>query len=62
MSGANKLLQKHSNRQNFNICIRSLDTNKERQKANKPIFKESVQKNFRPSIWQWKRKLENINQ
>jgi len=25
----------HNNRQNFNICIRNLDTNKGRQKANK---------------------------
>jgi len=27
--------KKHNNRQNFNICIRNLDTNKERQKASK---------------------------
>ena len=28
-------IKEHNNRQNFNICIRNLDTNKERQKANK---------------------------
>ena len=27
--------KEHNNRPNFNICIRNLDTNKERQKANK---------------------------
>ena len=54
--------KEHNNRQNFNICIRNLDTNKQRQKANKHFWKESVQKNFRPRIWQWKTKLENINQ
>ena len=34
----------------FNICVRNLVTNKDRQKANKHFRKESVQKNFRPSI------------
>jgi len=27
--------KEHNNRQNFNMCIRNLDTNKKRQKANK---------------------------
>ena len=29
--------KEQNNRQNVNMCIRSLDTNKERQKANKHI-------------------------
>ena len=41
--------KEHNNRQNVNICIRKVDTNKERQKAIERFFKESVQKNFRPS-------------
>ena len=28
-----KLKKEHNNRQNVNICMRNLDTNKERQKA-----------------------------
>ena len=34
--------EEHNNRQIFNICIRSLDTNKERQKANKHFSKKIV--------------------
>ena len=34
--------KEHKNRQNFNICIRNLDTNKERQKEN--IFERKVYK------------------
>ena len=32
----------HNNRQNLNICIRNLDTNNERQKANKHFRKENI--------------------
>ena len=41
--------EEHNNRRNVNICIRTLDTNKERQKANKHFCKDSVQRNFTPS-------------
>jgi len=44
--------EEHNNRQTVNMCIRNLDTNKQKQKGNKHFSKESVQKNFRPSIWQ----------
>jgi hypothetical protein len=49
------------NRQNFNICIRNLDTNKERQKAN--IFERKVYKKILGPVYDNKkenwRKLTN---
>jgi len=42
--------KEHNNRQNVNICIRNLYTNKQRQKAIEHFLNESVQKNFGPSI------------
>ena len=44
--------KEHNNKQNVNICIRNLDTNKEIYKAIEHFCKESVQKDFRPSISQ----------
>jgi len=38
--------------QSVNMCIRDLHTNKKRQKALEHFWKENVEKNFRPSIWQ----------
>jgi len=34
--------KEHNNRKYVNTCIRNLDTNKERQKANEHFLKESV--------------------
>jgi hypothetical protein len=34
--------KEHNNRQNVNICIRNLDSNKEGKKANERFWKESV--------------------
>jgi hypothetical protein len=53
-------VKEHNKTQHFNICIRNLDTKRDRKQIN--ILKESLQKNFRPSIRQRKIKLENINQ
>ena len=35
-------MNEHSSRQNVNKCIRNLDTNKQRQKANEHFLKESI--------------------
>jgi hypothetical protein len=34
--------KEHNNVQNVNICIRNLDSNKEREKAHEHFLKESV--------------------
>ena len=41
--------KEHNNRHNLSLCIRNMETKKERQKANHNFWKESVQKNFRNS-------------
>ena len=46
--------KEHNNRQNFNICIRNLATNKERQKAN--IFERKMSRRILGPVNQIKKK------
>ena len=49
--------KEHNNRQNVNICIGNLDTNKERQKAIEHFFKGKCTEEFQAQYMGMKKKI-----